>query len=57
MPMKEQYEKPEVYTDDVSIAFAGACCTSQSPIGAVPGSFSPYICFPGCHWELNSYQA
>ena len=55
--MKETYEKPEIYTDDVSMAFSGACCTQKSPIGAVPGSFSPLICFPQCHWELNSYQA
>ncbi len=57
MSEKEQYEKPEIYTEDVSTAFSGACCTSKSPIGALPGSFSPFVCLPGCHWEYNTYQA
>ena len=55
--MKEKYVKPEIYTDDVSIAFSGACCTEESDVDAVVGSFSPLICLPGCYKQLNSYQA
>ncbi len=24
--MKEEYEKPEIITEDISVAFAGQCC-------------------------------
>jgi hypothetical protein len=56
--MKEPYEKPEVYTDDVSVAFAQACCSKGSPIGLVPGMAPTQLfCKAGCHYEQNLYSA
>lgn len=54
---KKCYEKPAVHTEDVSTAFAGACCTKESPIGWNPNMLSPACRLPGCHFELNSYNA
>lgn len=56
--MKQTYEKPQVFTENISVVFAGACCTDKSPVGANTGTFSTLTgCLPDCHWDYNSYAA
>jgi hypothetical protein len=52
--MKKKYSKPEITTEDVSIAFAQACCEQKST-GLVIGSGNPIICKPTCHITRNDY--
>lgn len=56
--MKQTYEKPQVFTENISVVFAGACCTEKSPIGFRAGTFAAGAgCLPSCHWDYNSYIA
>jgi len=58
--MKKNYEKPEVYTEDIHMTFVGTCC----PPGSTPVQFNPMAlnygvpsCGPPCQYATNSYQA
>ncbi len=55
--MKKKYEKPVIFSEDISVTFAGACCTEESPIGWNPQYGALKWCIGECHFELNAYQA
>jgi hypothetical protein len=53
--MKKKYTPPEIYTEDVSIAFTQACCTPV-PGDQFPGTALPQFC-AGCDPIVNKYNA
>jgi len=51
--MKKQYQKPQIYTEDVSIAFAQNCCPETYPM---PNAFAAGFCAAsGCHSNPGNY--
>ena len=49
--MKKQYQKPQIYTEDVSIAFAQNCCPETYPL---PNAFAAAFC-PGEPKQTGNY--
>lgn len=52
--MKKKYDKPEIITEDVGIAFAAACC-QESQKGQLVGTVNPRFCKPTCHLDRTNY--
>jgi len=57
--MKKQYQKPEVYTEDVTMTFVGACCPGNIPVNFNPQYLDYFVpsCGPPCSWGSNYAQA
>jgi hypothetical protein len=54
--MKKEYVKPEIITEDVSIAFTQTCCSPVTSGNRVGTSF--VICNPNtCKTTFNNYQS
>ncbi len=49
--MKEKYEKPEIMTEDVSIAFAGTCC--EEGTNNYPGTYVAGACNCGTGLQID----
>ncbi len=47
--MKDNYEKPEIITEDISIAFAGQCCP-EGYTHNTPESFEGPVDCGVCPW-------
>ena len=54
--MKKKYEKPEVYSENVTMAFAQECC-NPTPDGWNPACGDLPMGGAGCSWGRSNYAA
>ncbi|KMQ50289.1 hypothetical protein CHISP_2758 [Chitinispirillum alkaliphilum] len=54
--MKKEYEKPEVFTEDISLRFVGACCEGSTD-GMIPGHTHAFLCGPACTYVYDDYHS